>query len=123
MKMARKMIIWSTFYFVIGVVMGMGMSISKVYTLSPVHVHINLLGWVSMALGGMLYHQFPDAANSMLGKWHFWLHMIGIPLMMAGLAGLLYSESPGYIIATSIGGLFVVVGAILLFINAVRHVK
>ncbi|GGD82559.1 cytochrome-c oxidase [Paenibacillus nasutitermitis] len=121
--MARKMMIGSTFYFVIGVVMGLGMSISKVYTLSPVHAHTNLLGWVSMALGGVLYHLFPAAANSLLGKWHFWLHMTGIPLMMAGLAGLLYSESPGFIIATSIGGIFVVAGAIFLFINAIRHVK
>jgi cbb3-type cytochrome oxidase subunit 1 len=121
--MARKMIIGSTLYFVIGVVMGMAMSISEVYTLSPVHAHINLLGWVSMALGGVLYHLFPAAANSKLGKWHFWLHMIGIPLMMAGLTGLLALENKGFIIGTSIGGIFVVVGAILLFINAIRHIK
>ncbi|NQX62603.1 cytochrome-c oxidase [Paenibacillus qinlingensis] len=121
--MARNMIVWSTFYFVIGVVMGMVMSISEVHTLSPVHAHINLLGWVSMALGGILYHLFPAAANSMLGKWHFWLHVIGIPLMMAGLAGLLSSGNSQFIIATSIGGICVVIGAIFLFINAARYVK
>lgn len=121
--MARRMIVWSTLYFVIGVVMGMAMSISKVYTFSPVHAHINLLGWVSMALGGILYHLFPAAGNSLLGKTHYWLHMSGIPLMMAGLAGLLYTENPGFIIATSLGGTFVVVGAILLFINAIRNMR
>ncbi len=121
--MSRKMIVGSTFYFVIGVLMGMGMSMSENYTLSPVHAHINLLGWVSMALGGILYHLFPAAAESRLGKWHFWLHMIGIPVMMAGLASMLLAESTAFIPVVSIGGVMVVVGTILFSINAVKYVR
>ncbi|MGG1517939.1 cytochrome-c oxidase [Paenibacillus oryzisoli] len=121
--MSRKMIIGSTFYFVIGVLMGMGMSMSENYTLSPVHAHINLLGWVSMALGGMLYHVFPAAGASRLGKWHFWLHMIGIPVMMAGLASMLLTASTAFIPVVSIGGVMVVVGTILFSINAVKYVR
>ncbi|GAA3400151.1 cytochrome-c oxidase [Paenibacillus hodogayensis] len=120
--MAKKMIVGSTFYFVIGVVMGMAMSMTENYALSPVHAHINLLGWVSLALGGLLYHLFPDAANSKLGKWHFWLHMLGIPLMMAGLACMLLTGSAAFLAAVSVGGVFVVVGTILFSVNAVRHV-
>ncbi|RKN66023.1 cytochrome-c oxidase [Paenibacillus ginsengarvi] len=120
--MARKMIVGSTFYFVIGVVMGMAMSMTENYTLSPVHAHINLLGWVSLALGGLMYHQFPDAARSRLGKWHFWLHMLGIPLMMAGLACMLLTGSTVFVALVSVGGVCVVVGTILFSINAVRHV-
>ena len=121
--MARKMIVGSTFYFVLGVLMGMGMSMTETYTLSPVHVHINLLGWVSMALGGILYHLFPAAADSRLGKWHFWLHMLGIPLMMAGLASMLLTGNQLLVVAVSVGGVLVVAGTILFSINAVRHMR
>ncbi|SDC95193.1 hypothetical protein SAMN02799630_01828 [Paenibacillus sp. UNCCL117] len=119
--MARKMIVGSTFYFVIGVIMGMAMSMTENYTLSPVHAHVNLLGWVSLALGGLLYHLYPAAAQSKLGKWHFWLHMLGIPLMMAGLACMLLTASMAFIPVVSVGGVCIVVGTILFSINAVRH--
>ncbi|MFB9276353.1 cytochrome-c oxidase [Cohnella cellulosilytica] len=121
--MSRKMIVGATLYLVIGVLMGMGMSMTENYTLSPVHAHINLLGWVSMALGGILYHLFPNAAKSRLGKWHFWLHMIGIPLMMAGLASLLLTENSSFVPLVSVGGVMVVAGAVLLMINAAKHMR
>lgn len=120
--MARKMIVGSTLYFVIGVVMGMAMSMTENYTLAPVHAHLNLLGWVSLALGGLLYHLFPDAAKSRLGKWHFWLHMLGIPIMMAGLACMLLTGNVAFVAAVSAGGVCVVAGTILFSVNAVRHV-
>jgi cbb3-type cytochrome oxidase subunit 1 len=117
------MIVGSTFYFVIGVIMGMAMSMTENYTLSPVHAHVNLLGWVSLALGGLLYQLYPAAANSRLGKWHFWLHMLGIPLMMTGLACMLLMGSAAFVAAVSVGGVFVVVGTILFSANAVRHMS
>lgn len=121
--MPRIMIAGSSIYFVIGVLMGMGMSMTEDYTLGPVHAHINLLGWVSMALGGILYHLFPAAAESRLGKWHFWLHMIGIPVMMAGLASMLLTENMAFVAAVSVGGVMVVLGTILFSINAIKHVR
>lgn len=121
--MSRKMIAGSAIYFVIGALMGMGMSISENYTLGPVHAHMNLLGWTSMALGGILYHLFPAAAASKLGKWHFWLHMIGIPIMMAGLAAMLLTGNQALIPVVSIGSVMVVAGVILFMINAFKHVR
>jgi len=123
MNMSRKMIAGSAIYFVLGALMGMGMSISEDYTLSPVHAHINLLGWVSMALGGIVYHLFPNAAASKLGKWHFWLHMIGIPIMMAGLAAMLLTGDKAMIPIVSVGSVMVVAGVILFMINAFNHVR
>ncbi len=117
------MIAGSAIYFVLGALMGMGMSISEDYTLSPVHAHINLLGWVSMALGGIVYNLFPHAAASKLGKWHFWLHMIGIPIMMAGLAAMLLTGDKAMIPIVSVGSVMVVAGVILFMINAFKHVR
>ncbi|MBP1995414.1 cytochrome-c oxidase [Paenibacillus eucommiae] len=121
--MARKMIVGSTFYFVIGVLMGMGMSMTESFVLKSVHAHVNLLGWVSMAIGGIVYHLFPSAGESRLGKWHFWLHMIGIPLMTGGLTGLMLSANTLYTLPIGVGGVLVVVGTILFSINLLLHMR
>jgi hypothetical protein len=39
-----------------GMVMGIVMGISQDFTLAPAHAHLNLLGWVTMAIYG-LYHR------------------------------------------------------------------
>ena len=41
-------------YFFIGVALGVGMGLSGDHHLFPLHAHINLLGWVSMALFGLI---------------------------------------------------------------------
>ncbi|MBW5447332.1 cytochrome-c oxidase [Cohnella sp. CFH 77786] len=125
--MAIRMMQFSAFYFVIGVLMGMGMSMAENYELTPVHVHLNLLGWVSMALGGILYHLFPQAAESRLGKWHFWLHVIGIPLMMVGLAVviLMGDAAEAFGIVIPVGGTLIVngLGYLLIFGGTQRSLE
>ena len=112
----------SVVYFVIGVCMGMYMSMTEKFDLTPVHVHINLLGWVSMALAGLVYVAFPGAAETTLAKVHFWLHNIALPIMMIGLACLVSGvESAGS--AVAVGGTLMVLGIILFAINILKNVK
>lgn len=40
-------------YFAVGVILGVLMGASGDHSLFPLHAHINLLGWVSMALIGL----------------------------------------------------------------------
>ncbi|MDF2725739.1 MAG: cytochrome-c oxidase [Paenibacillus sp.] len=110
----------ASFYFLVGVMMGMGMSMTESFSLSPVHVHLNLIGWVSMAIGGLVYDRFP-AASRTLGKLHFWMHNIGVPLMMGGLAAYIlgYASLAPLI---PVGGILIVLGTLLFFINIVRNV-
>ena len=77
--MGSRLIKISAIYFVIGVSLGLYMSIVHSYVLTSVHVHINLLGWVSLALAGIIYTLFPDLASTKLAKTHFWLHNITLP--------------------------------------------
>lgn len=49
-------------YLVIGVGLGIAMGVSGNHTQFPTHAHINLLGWVSLALIGLIYRQFPHIA-------------------------------------------------------------
>lgn len=55
------------------------------YTQMPVHAHINLLGWLSLAVAGILYRLWPEAAATRLAKAHFALYNAGFPIMTIAL--------------------------------------
>lgn len=119
--MGIKFIKVSVVYFVIGVLLGMYMSIVHDYALTGVHAHVNLLGWASFALSGVIYWLFPEAGRSMLAKIHFWLHNIGLPLMMIGLT-LLLSGMPSFEVMIPIGASLVVISVILFAVNALINI-
>lgn len=120
--MGIKFIKVSVCYFVIGVCLGMYMSMTENFNFTPVHVHINLLGWTAMTLAGLIYVAFPQAAETTLAKVHFWLHNIALPVMMISLALLVSgNESAGPGVAA--GGTLLVLGIILFAINILKNVK
>jgi hypothetical protein len=85
----RLAVVW----FAAGVALGIGMGASHNHGMMPVHAHINLLGWVSMTLFAAFYKTWPQAADSPLAKWHFWLYVPAHLVMMATLA-MLYGGMP-----------------------------
>jgi len=72
-------------YFIAGVLLGIVMAAHQEFTLRPVHAHINLLGWVSLALFGLFYRSQPAAAESRLARVHFWLYNLALPVQMTML--------------------------------------
>lgn len=56
-----------------GVYIGMRMGFRHDYSLVPVHVHLNLVGWTSLALFGLSYRAFPELAASRLATIQFYL--------------------------------------------------
>jgi len=81
-------------WFATGVAFGIGMAASHQHGMFPVHAHINLLGWVSMALFAGFYRAWPGAAHSRLARWHFWLYVPAHFAMMVALA-LYYAGATG----------------------------
>ena len=76
-------------WFIVGLAFGIGMAASGDHAMFPVHAHINLLGWVSMALFGAFYRAWPQARSAALARWHFWLYAPAHFVMMVAL-GLYY---------------------------------
>jgi hypothetical protein len=76
----------SIVYLMLGVGIGIAMGASQNFTMRPVHAHVNLLGWTTLALAGLIYSVFPKAGASKLAKVHFWLMNLSLPAMMAALA-------------------------------------
>ncbi|WP_462408871.1 cytochrome-c oxidase [Neobacillus sp. Marseille-QA0830] len=120
--MGVRLIKISVVYFVIGVCIGMFMSMTESFNFTPVHVHINLLGWTAMTLAGLIYVAFPSAGETALARAHFWLHNIALPIMMIGLAFLVSGvEEAGP--AVAVGGTLMVLGVIIFAINILKNVK
>jgi L-asparagine transporter-like permease len=80
-------------YFALAVLLGYAMSASHDHRLKGVHVHLNMLGWMSMSLFAWLYQQFPQAARGKAAAVHFWLYNLSLPVMMAGLGALLLGHA------------------------------
>ncbi|HET8710256.1 MAG TPA: hypothetical protein VFM32_02685 [Spongiibacteraceae bacterium] len=76
-------------YFVAAVLLGVFMGASGDHSLFPLHAHMNLLGWVSMVLFGLLGKAFPGVANNLLAKLHFWIYNASLPVMVFALYGVL----------------------------------
>ena len=76
-------------YLVVGATLGLYMGLSQVFVYAPVHAHLLLLGWASMALAGIVYHLYPAAATTTLARVHFWAHNLLLPVFMVALALLL----------------------------------
>lgn len=87
--MATRLLKIAAVYLMIGVTMGFVMGLARDFRFAPVHAHLNLLGWASLALAGLVYHVYPAATRTRLARLHFWLHVTGLPVFMLGLLALL----------------------------------
>jgi len=72
-------------YFAIGVVLGVTMGASGDHSLFAVHAHINLLGWVSMALFGLIGTVHPSITEGRVAAAQFWTFNVGVPVMLGAL--------------------------------------
>jgi cbb3-type cytochrome oxidase subunit 1 len=120
--MGAKFFKISVVYFVIAIILGIVMGIIHDFALTPVHAHLNLLGWVSMALFGAIYHFYPQAGNTKLATTHFWLHNLGVPIMQGGLGYMVLTGNESLTVIVIIASLAVVLGGILFAINVFRNV-
>lgn len=73
-------------YLVVGVALGLYMGAQGDHSLRSVHAHLNVFGWVSFALMGLIYGQHPEIARNRLARAHFWLQNLGLAMMLLALA-------------------------------------
>jgi cbb3-type cytochrome oxidase subunit 1 len=58
-KIDVSFILLSVLCLIFGIVMGIVMGAAHDFQFTPVHAHLNLLGWVSLALFGLIYKAYP----------------------------------------------------------------
>ncbi len=91
-------------YFVLAMLLGIRMSwTGAAYPSIPMHVHFNLLGWMSMMIYGVAYHILPRFSgqplwSERLSTWHFYLANIGLIGMVFGWLIIGSAGGGGYIL-------------------------
>ncbi|MEO8925067.1 MAG: hypothetical protein ABI330_19960 [Caldimonas sp.] len=119
--MAHRLICIATVYLVLGACLGLYMGMTKNFALLPVHAHILVAGWLSLAMAGVVYRLYPAASGTRLAIAHFWLHNLELPTFMVGLAAL----ATGYDVPAllPIGALAFATGLLCFSINLWRRVR
>jgi cbb3-type cytochrome oxidase subunit 1 len=105
-------------YAVLGMALGVYMASTDEHSLAPVHSHVDLIGWVSMGLFGLYYHNVPDAARSRLAQIQFWVSSVGTLLLGPGI-WIALKTLVGALAAVS--ALTVFAGMILFMVIVWRH--
>jgi hypothetical protein len=120
--MASRYLKIAVIYFIAGIVLGIWMGMSQKFQFAPVHAHINLLGWASLALMGVIYRVFPDAAKTRLAAWQFWFYNIGVAGFVISLATVV-SGHDAAVPAAIVSANLVLVGVVLFAINVYLNVR
>lgn len=106
----------------LGVTLGVAMAAQPAWIVyRPAHVHMNLLGFVTMMIMGVGYHLLPRIGGSPL-RWkglatiHWWTANIGLAGMVSGFLLRPSFEIPGQI-TLAVGGVLSASGAFMFVIN------
>lgn len=121
--MGIKLIKIAVVYFLIGISFGLYMSTTHLFNLATVHVHINLLGWMSLSIAGIIYILFPKLGRTPAARAHFWLHNIGLPVMMISIALAILEVSPIFFPIATIGGAATVIGIFFFGYNILKNLR
>ncbi|MGH6956686.1 MAG: hypothetical protein ACREEW_08500 [Caulobacteraceae bacterium] len=91
-------------YALCGMVFGAYMGMTEVFTLAPAHAHLNLLGWVTLALMGAFYALAGDRAPVRLGWANLIVSNLGVLVMIPALVRLLSGtrSASGLVIAGTV---------------------
>jgi len=97
-------------WLVLGMVLGITMGATENFLFTPVHAHINLVGFACHSIFDMAYRQWPTTKASSLAPYQFWIFVVATPVT---LIGLVFTLTGGPAAPTIIGSLGLVIGAAL----------
>jgi cbb3-type cytochrome oxidase subunit 1 len=118
----------SVSWLAVGVTLGVAMIAYPSWIIyRPVHMHINLLGFVTMMIFGVAYHVIPRFSGSALhdrrlAAGHWWIANVGLLLMVAGFVArpTAVLPAPASVVMLAVGGTLSALGAYLFAYNVWR---
>jgi hypothetical protein len=102
----------ATALLLVGAGLGIKMGATEDFQLAPVHAHLNLAGWASLALFGLAYRAYPQLARTRLAAVHFGVSGLAAVLLPIGIGFAILRGQPALAIAAS----FLFVGGVALFL-------
>ena len=104
-----------------GMMWGMHMGESEDFTMMPAHAHLNLLGWVTMAIYGIFYALTHASLKPKLAWTNFILAAVGVAAMIPSLALYLPAHDAKYIPGIIVGEIATVLSLLVFAISVYRE--
>jgi hypothetical protein len=104
-----------------GMLWGMHMGESEDFTMMPAHAHLNLLGWVTMALYGTFYALTHASMKPKLAWANFTLAAIGVAVMIPSLALYLPAHNAKFIPGIVVGEIATLLSLLIFGISVFRE--
>jgi hypothetical protein len=120
--MTVRLIKLAAIYLVVGMTLGIGMGIAEDHTLRGVHAHVNLLGWATLAVAALVFHVFPQLAETRLATAWFWLYNLALPVALVALGFALYGDLR-FELVRNIGFTGVWLGGVLFAANVLINLR
>ena len=124
----RRFVRASLAWLALGITLGLAMAAHPAWIIyRPAHVHMNLVGFVSMMIFGVAYHVMPrfsghQLASRTLPESHWWISNAGLAGMVIGFLLQPHASRHG-MACLVIGGVLETVGAYLFVYNIWRTVS
>ena len=116
-RIDRNYILVSLVWLLVGMIFGIWLGASNHMNFANSHAHINLLGFVTSALFGILYWAYPTMAKSKLAMWQFLIYEIGVLGLVIGKVMTDNSGQPNAFLI--VGSMVTVIGtAMMLYLFA-----
>lgn len=102
----------------LGMAWGIQMAISDDHTMAGAHAHLNLVGWVTLAMFGVYYHLTPQAAAGRLAGVHFLIALAGVVVMVPGIAIVL---SGGTMALAAVGSVLTLTSMVIFLVTVLGN--
>jgi hypothetical protein len=103
-----------------GEALGEWMGATQNLQYAPIHAHINLAGWVTLALYGVLHRLYPELGKARLAWPQFLLSVLSLPVFFYGIYVVL--TDPKSPVLVGAGSLAFLIGTLLFLIMFIGKV-
>lgn len=107
----------------VGEGLGIYMGINENFLLAPAHVHLNLLGWVTLVAFGLMHRAYPALGSSRVATAQMLLAIGANIAMPAGLAVMLLGGSADLVKYASLAVILATLLFIIMFVRKVALAK
>ena len=108
-------------YVLCGMMWGVEMGATEDLAMAPAHAHLNLLGWVTMALYGTFYTLTQKTMSVKLAWANFIVSALGVVVLIPSLALYLRATNAKYIPAIMVGEVLTVLGMLTFGVSVARE--
>jgi hypothetical protein len=104
-----------------GIFVGMYMGAHQDFRLAPAHAHINLVGWVTMALYGGFYALTAKTMSPRLAWANYLLALVGALIQGPSLGALIITGDNKYLVTLTAGESITTLALLVFLVSAFRE--